>query len=65
MILARSRGGVWLMDPMHGVSEVTIQHFHEVFTGQVIVFDGALPRNTGLESGQQTERRRPAALTSR
>lgn len=65
VILARSRGGVWLMDPMHGVSEMAIQHFHELFTGQVIVFDGALPGNAGLGSGQQTELRRPAALTSR
>jgi len=51
VILAHSRGGVWLMDPMYGVSEMPLDDFQAVFTGQVIVFDGPRPQTSRLGSG--------------
>ncbi len=41
VILACDSERVWMIDPMFGVSETDHRSFAEVFTGQVIVFEGA------------------------
>ncbi|MEE9405447.1 MAG: cysteine peptidase family C39 domain-containing protein [Algisphaera sp.] len=37
--------GVWVMDPMSGLLELSWEHFNEHFCGQAIVFEG--PRSSG------------------
>ena len=59
VILDWTADGVWLMDPMAGLYEISIEDFRTLFVGQVIVFEGprlsrpnvASDRPTGPRSG--------------
>lgn len=62
VILGCRDGGVWLMDPMSGIMWMTPQMFQEVFTGQVIVFQGSGP---GLAGGGPDRGAGLAAVSAR